>query len=626
VAVDAILETQAPLIGRLQQASGLTRGVFDQLLMPVLHTLAAWVQLLPASEQHHHCGAGGLFRHSLEVAVLAGRLADGVIFASDLSPLRRKECEARWRAAVVIAGLLHDVGKPVSDVVVSDEAGDQRWQPLVESLSDWTQRNGLQQYYLHWRTGRGKAHEQQGLLLVPYLLPRPFLAWLTEPSQDMLQSILLAVACLDPESKVSRLVLEADRLSVSQDLASDRVDPREAVNQLPLYQRIVTIMRHLLLEGLWQVNVPEGRIWVLTDGVFVVWGGAAADIHSALVADAIPGVPRDEDFLADMLLDRGLAEAPPAGTENTERYWLISPELSSGETKSPMLRTLKLSDAELLFQGATPVPVAGSVIHQQESKSRREAKEGGDQEAPSPAVQPTLTGTESVPTIVPAQRPTSIDASLPEDLHWLREARGLLHQVGSQLLLEYPKDLHQWMSPSQVLARLSTLDWLEPDPALPMRKVRELGGHRGLVLTPEASLRVGRFLAAPDNAVAGNVTEVVAIAHAIPPKPPQPGLARQPTPARSSLDLNARSLLRRICRERLQQWRTLNNGIEGNEADGVWLSIDDILADPDATGRRRNALHRCLLALPSSQRSGSRIYVSEATIRALREPGVPDAT
>ncbi|MDO8863815.1 MobH family relaxase [Haliea sp. E1-2-M8] len=212
VPVEAILESQDVLVSQLQQVSGLRRETFGRLLIPVLRALADWIQLLPASEQHHHCGAGGLFRHSLAVAVLAGRLADSVIFASDVSPLQRKECEVRWRAAVVVAALLHDGGKPLSDLVVSDAGGSQRWQPLLESLSGWTQRYALEQYYLHWRVGRGKAHEQQGLLLVPRLVPTAVLAWLTEPGQDMLQSMLLAIGCLDLENKVSRPILEADRL------------------------------------------------------------------------------------------------------------------------------------------------------------------------------------------------------------------------------------------------------------------------------------------------------------------------------------------------------------------------------------------------------------------------------
>ena len=622
VPVEAILESQQALVSQLQQVSGLRRDTFDRLLIPVLRVLADWIQLLPASEQHHHCGAGGLFRHSLEVAVLAGRLADSVVLASDISPLQRKECEVRWRAAVVVAGLLHDVGKPVSDLVVSDAAGSQRWQPLLESLSDWTQRHALEQYYLHWRVGRGKAHEQQGLLLVPHLVPTVVLAWLTEPRQDMLQSMLLAIGCLDPENKVSRLILEADRLSVSQDLASERVDHRESVNQLPLYQRILSAMRQLLLQGQWQVNVAGGRVWVLAEGVYVVWGGAAADIYETLTGDAIPGVPRDEDFLADELLDRGLAIAGHQRGVTLERYWLISPQLPTGEAAPLTLRTLKLRDPDLLFEGATPAPVAGMI----EQTHNRDA---GDSPAPAlPVNTESLSGPGVAPAL-PATRPLQASmagGSFPEDLHWLREARALLHQVGKHWLLEYPKGLQRWMPPTGVLARVSELGWLEPDPAMPMRKVREVGGHRGLVFNLLASQQISEFLAMSEDTVENRSEESDIVSEVSPRKNPRVRSTQISEAAALQLEQDAIALLRRVFKQRLSESRTLNNGVAGNEADGVWVTMTAILADPDAVGRLRNVVHRLLISLPSSLRSGDRIFVSEATIRALRDCGAPDAT
>ncbi len=622
VPVEAILESQDALVSQLQQVSGLRRDTFDRLLIPVLRALADWIQLLPASEQHHHCGAGGLFRHSLEVAVLAGRLADSVIFASDVSPMQRKECEVRWRAAVVVAGLLHDVGKPLSDLVVSDAAGSQRWQPLLESLSDWTQRHALEQYYLHWRVGRGKAHEQQGLLLVPRLVPTAFLAWLTEPGQDMLQSMLLAIACLDPENKVSRLILEADRLSVSQDLAPERVDHRESVNQLPLYQRMLGAMRRLLLQGQWQVNVAGGRVWVLAEGVFIVWGGAAADIHEALTGDAIQGVPRDEDFLADELLDRGLAIAGPPRGVTLERYWLISPQSSSVEAAPLTLRTLKLRDPDLLFEGATPAPVAATT----EQTRKRDA---GDSAVPvSPDNTEPLSGTGFAPA-PPATQPLQASiagGSFPEDLHWLQETRDMLHRVGKHWLLEYPKGLQRWMPPTVVLARVSELGWLEPDPAMPMRKVRELGGHRGLVFNLVASQQISEFLAVSENAEENRSEEPDVVSQVSPRRNPRVRSTQVSESASLQLEQDAIALLRRVFKRRLGDSRTLNNGVAGNEADGVWVTMTAILADPEAVGRLRNVVHRLLISLPPALRSGERIYVSEATIRALRDCGAPDAT
>jgi conjugal transfer pilus assembly protein TraI len=45
--------------------------------------LAAFVHLLPASQAHHHRGAGGMLRHSLEVA-LFGRISASQITSASM--------------------------------------------------------------------------------------------------------------------------------------------------------------------------------------------------------------------------------------------------------------------------------------------------------------------------------------------------------------------------------------------------------------------------------------------------------------------------------------------------------------------------------------------------------------
>tara|TARA_R110001583_G_scaffold1028_1_gene8885 strand:+ start:6080 stop:6451 length:372 start_codon:yes stop_codon:yes gene_type:complete len=79
--VDRILETQAELIQKIRYTLNLNEREFNRLLRPVLHNYAEYVHLLPASESHHHRGAGGLFRHGLEVAAWAAQSAEGAILA-----------------------------------------------------------------------------------------------------------------------------------------------------------------------------------------------------------------------------------------------------------------------------------------------------------------------------------------------------------------------------------------------------------------------------------------------------------------------------------------------------------------------------------------------------------------
>ncbi|MCU0970380.1 MAG: TraI domain-containing protein, partial [Gammaproteobacteria bacterium] len=62
---ERLLATQTELVARLQDGLAFTDARFTTLVRPVIARYAAFVHLLPASEAHHHRGAGGLLRHGL---------------------------------------------------------------------------------------------------------------------------------------------------------------------------------------------------------------------------------------------------------------------------------------------------------------------------------------------------------------------------------------------------------------------------------------------------------------------------------------------------------------------------------------------------------------------------------
>jgi conjugal transfer pilus assembly protein TraI len=132
--VGALLARQSELIRRLQDGVGMTDADYRDLFLPVVRRFAAFVHLLPASESHHHRGSGGLLRHSLEVAFSASQASMRHVFALEREPKERYHLEPRWRVAAGLAGLLHDLGKPVADVTVSDRDGGLEWSPYDQPL------------------------------------------------------------------------------------------------------------------------------------------------------------------------------------------------------------------------------------------------------------------------------------------------------------------------------------------------------------------------------------------------------------------------------------------------------------------------------------------------------------
>lgn len=103
--------------------------MYDAAVRPVIAAFAEFVQLLPASESHHHAEPGGLFTHTMEVANFALDYRRGQILPKGAPPEAIGEQAHRWTYAVFIAALLHDVGKPIADVRVQLRKGLRETEP-----------------------------------------------------------------------------------------------------------------------------------------------------------------------------------------------------------------------------------------------------------------------------------------------------------------------------------------------------------------------------------------------------------------------------------------------------------------------------------------------------------------
>ncbi|MCV5919407.1 TraI domain-containing protein, partial [Escherichia coli] len=79
----------------------------------------------------------------------------------------------------------------------------------------------------------------------------------------------------------------------------------------PVERYLLDAMRRLLASSQWLVNQRDARVWVRksnqSTNLYLVWKSAAKDIIELLAKDKIPGIPRDPDTLADILIERGLA-------------------------------------------------------------------------------------------------------------------------------------------------------------------------------------------------------------------------------------------------------------------------------------------------------------------------------
>src|SRR6266581_7269191 len=108
----------------------------------LLERFAVTVGDLPASAAHHHAEPGGLYRHSLEVALKALEEFEGNMVMErrpdgSVDSFRSARNRPRWQYATFIAALCHDLGK-LFDLEV--RGGEQRWCPLHQPLAEFHRR------------------------------------------------------------------------------------------------------------------------------------------------------------------------------------------------------------------------------------------------------------------------------------------------------------------------------------------------------------------------------------------------------------------------------------------------------------------------------------------------------
>jgi conjugal transfer pilus assembly protein TraI len=573
-AATQILATQHDLVVVLQNALAFTDRRFAELVLPAVERYAAFVHLLPASEAHHHRGAGGLFRHGLEVACHAAQASQGMVFALDRSPGERRELEPRWRLAAALAGLCHDLGKPVSDLAVTDRDGRTQWRPLLQSLTDWAQADGVDRYFLHWREQRPhRRHEAFGLLVLDRILTPQATSWLTDADPEIMQALLAAVAGLDDGAAVGRLVARADQASVDSDLRENRLDPDAVSLGVPLDRYLVDAMRRLVRGGRWQINVPGARLWLFPEGLHVVWPPGAEDVVALLAADRVPGIPRDPDTLADILIDRALA-LPCREAGQSRRYWRIAPAPLARDGQIVVLPLLRLAAPALLLSGelppavatvpppasaAPPLPpaptpadalaadvraartdssgsgAAGTTAVTDASRAGAmppTAADGSGASAPSPtdaaedALRALAGGGEVLLAL--AQR-VRADAATRVQLHWL---------PSGQALVAYPAGLAGLgTGPSAALDALASAGLLSRDPLAPMRKVHEVDGRRGALLSLPASQHLRALVGDP----AGEAPDPAA-----PARPGEGSGASASPPATANATTVAKELVRQL--------------------------------------------------------------------------------
>lgn len=415
---DKLLGAQQELVNQIATGVLTNKELYEKHYLGAMRRFAAYAHLLPASQMHHHRGAGGLLRHSLEVGLWALQASDKMLLDIAKTPKQRRELEPRWQLTAFLAGLCHDAGKPATDLVVSSLDRSIVWKPIKENLWDWAQSSGVDAYFLDWRQGRSKQHIALSNLIADRIISTETLTWIQEGGTELIVWLMESLngnpGTINP---LYDLVLKADQSSTERDLKSMGVAMAGYDLGVPVERHLTDIMRRFVKQGIWSVNELGARIWNIGGHIYLVWPTSGDDIGRQVKEDGVPGIPRTAEGILEMLVERQMASVKP-DVDGTGRFWRIVPAVLAAKIPNKSFTCIRLRD-DAMVSSIPIVPIEGTILS---------GEDGAVEPAPAPvAKSPKPAGASASAAAVgnasaPAERapapeksrPLAITASVPE--------------------------------------------------------------------------------------------------------------------------------------------------------------------------------------------------------------------
>jgi integrating conjugative element relaxase (TIGR03760 family) len=323
-------------IEKIRSILSLTSENWSRDVLPLLERYSEFVQLLPASESHHHSQPGGLLEHTLDVATLALTIRQAYKLPPGVPVEDQMRLASVGSYAVLIAALLHDVGKPVCDVAIHlygriPERSLDRWNGLGGSMSSLQSSLGATHYTVEFEglASGYEAHQRLPLTLLHALVPASGLAWLAKAPSLFSELTAYLSAEADEKSILKEIVTKADSASVAENLKNGNRARFASAKTAPLIERLMHSLHNLAVEGAFAINRPGAPMFIDPAGDYVwIVAGKAADMTREHITQAAkqqglkPSIPNDNTRLFDTWQEYGFCESPPAAYGKGSVWWV----------------------------------------------------------------------------------------------------------------------------------------------------------------------------------------------------------------------------------------------------------------------------------------------------------------
>lgn len=257
----------ADALEAMWRQSRLAAVTWQRDLLPAIHRLAEFVQLMPASESHHHAHVGGLLTHTLEMTLAAMTWRNGHFLPAGAAIEQIDAERDEWTYVVFYAALLHDIAKPMTDLRIQWRAARMpeplRWTPMGGSLMQLAAGRQQAEYRVEFtpRSARDySAHSRLALTILHQIAPATALAFLAR-TPHALDTLTHYLSGQDRASLVAKIVMRADQASTAKALQQGSRARFDTATSVPLIELLMGALKAMLKSGTALPLNRSGAVW-----------------------------------------------------------------------------------------------------------------------------------------------------------------------------------------------------------------------------------------------------------------------------------------------------------------------------------------------------------------------------
>ncbi len=344
------------LLEIIWQRTSMSKHHFEQLYMDPIRRYADLVQLLPASEMHHHAYPGGLLDHGLEIIAYAVKLRQSHLLPPGAAPEEQAAQAEAWTAGVAYGALLHDIGKIVVDQRVELASG-KIWRPWHGPITE--------PYRMMFVRGRDyHQHPAAGSLLVPLILSPAVLDWIAGVPLLFGHLSFVLSGHYDQAGALGEIIIKADKASVAKALGGNPAKAMAAANapQDSLQARLLRGLKQLIRDSAgetpFRLNQPGASGWLTDDALWLVSKPVSDRLRALLMSQGMDGVPTRNSRLFDEMQGHGIIQPTPG--DDPKAIWSCTVLDPSGWKQT--LTMLKVAPAMIWGAGEQrPASFVGSI-------------------------------------------------------------------------------------------------------------------------------------------------------------------------------------------------------------------------------------------------------------------------